>query len=122
MKNRFTTAFTIVELLIVVVIVAILAGITVLAYDTIFGNSEAAAAKSDLKTLSSELQLERMDSGVYPPNLGAIGVDTETDAYTLDYRSTNNSYCLAAYLAGDSERSFYISSESGTVGEGTCDD
>jgi prepilin-type N-terminal cleavage/methylation domain-containing protein len=50
------SGFTIVELLIVVVVIAILAAITIVSYNGIQQRAKLAAAKSDLATLSQAIQ------------------------------------------------------------------
>lgn len=58
--------FTIVELLIVIVIVAILAAITAVAYNGIQSKAHDAAIRSDFRAVANLLEIYRNDVGTYP--------------------------------------------------------
>lgn len=64
--KRFQQAFTIVELLIVIVVVAILAAITVVAYNGITNNAKQASLKSDLSTAAKKIHLSKVESDAFP--------------------------------------------------------
>ena len=53
--------FTIVELLIVIVVIAILAAITIVAYNGIQNRAHDSSVQSDLRTISKKLELVRID-------------------------------------------------------------
>lgn len=63
------SGFTIVEVLIVVVVIAILAGISVVAYSGIRVAALRTAAQHDLKTISTAMQIERIEKGSYPADI-----------------------------------------------------
>jgi general secretion pathway protein G len=65
--------FTIVELLIVIVIIAILAAITIIAYNGVQGRATFAREQSDLKTLTKALELYKVDNSAYPITTGQSG-------------------------------------------------
>ena len=56
--NRTNPAFTIVELLVVIVVIAILAAISIVAYTGIQRSAAETALKSDLRNAATELGLE----------------------------------------------------------------
>lgn len=58
--------FTIVELLIVIVVIAILAAISIVAYNGIQGRSAFAKVNSDLISMKKLLELYKVDNGSYP--------------------------------------------------------
>lgn len=58
--------FTIVELLIVIVIIAILAAITIVAYNGIQNRANDTAIKSDLSAMKKQAMLFHAKEGVYP--------------------------------------------------------
>lgn len=60
-KQHFEHAFTIVELLIVIVIIAILAAITVVAYNGIQSSARTAKIQADLSNLSKAIQSARIN-------------------------------------------------------------
>lgn len=78
-KNR---GFTIVELLIVIVVIAILAAISVVAYNGIQSRAENTKTLSAASAWAKSLQLYRTDKGVFPPVNSCLGKpDTYTDSY-----------------------------------------
>ena len=58
--------FTIVELLIVVVVIAILAAITIVSYNGITANAQFTKLKSELSSVNKAILLYYADNGVYP--------------------------------------------------------
>lgn len=64
--RRNTSGFTIVELLIVVVVIAILAAISVVAYTNIQQRARDSVRQSDIKTLVKAIELFYTDNGNYP--------------------------------------------------------
>ena len=70
---RKAYGFTIVELLIVIVVIAILAALTITTYSGIQQRSRDVARQSDVATIQKALELYRMDNGRFPvevPNPG----------------------------------------------------
>jgi len=94
MKTRRAPAFTIVELLIVIVVIAILATIGIVAYNGIQQRARASEASSALSQAKKKLELYKVDNGSYPTsgNLASAGVSS-TD---VDYQYTSNgtTYCI----------------------------
>lgn len=66
MALRTKTGFTIVELLIVIVVIAILAAITVVAYNGISNRADFSKKQSDLAAIVKALELYKTDNGRYP--------------------------------------------------------
>lgn len=69
--------FTIVELLIVIVVIAILAAISVVAYNGVQTRARDNVRKSDLATIAKALDLYLTDNGEYPPHPGNNGWCTQ---------------------------------------------
>lgn len=63
--------FTIVELLIVIVVIAILASITVTAYRGVQNRAQDSRRVNDLKSIVKALELYKIDNGVYPTAAGS---------------------------------------------------
>ena len=58
--------FTIVELLIVIVVIAILAAITIVAYNGIQSRAKSAKVQQDIKSMQRLVELYKADNGSYP--------------------------------------------------------
>lgn len=67
--NGIGRGFTIIELLVVVVVIAILASITVVSYNGITNRAKETVLKSDLQSGAEQLQLARITSGAYPSDV-----------------------------------------------------
>lgn len=74
--KKTITGFTIVELLIVIVVIAILATISVVAYTGIQNRASDTAVKSDLRNLANLVQAYHAEFGVYPTGGGNDGTLT----------------------------------------------
>jgi len=64
--RKTTSGFTIVELLIVIVVIAILAAISIVAYNGIQERARFASMRSDIASLNKAIQLYYADNGSYP--------------------------------------------------------
>lgn len=80
LKQTKQRGFTIVELLIVVVIIAILAAITIVAYNGIQNRAKASAAAGAAATLQKKLEAYNVDSTAsnYPSTVAALGVAADS--------------------------------------------
>ena len=84
----FSSGFTIVELLVVIVVIGILATITIVSYTGITSRANASALQSDLDNASKQLKLYQAEHSVYPSSLNVSNCP-------LDASSTpDNTYCL----------------------------
>jgi len=105
------SGFTIVELLIVVVVIAILAAITIVAYNGIQNRAKQSAAQSTVSQANRKVLLyATQNADQYPPDLTTAGV---TDTTGLEY-TYNNSASPRTYgiTATNGNFSYYISSTS----------
>lgn len=66
LNNKAERGFTIVELLIVVVVIAILAAITIVSYNGITGRANASASKSLAATWAKKVEMYQAEEGRYP--------------------------------------------------------
>ncbi len=71
-KNK--QGFTIVELLIVVVVVAILATITIVSFNGIQARAKVAAVQSDLSAIGKKVEMHKTLNSSYPTSAGADNV------------------------------------------------
>ena len=114
--------FTIVELLIVIVVIAILAAITMVSYNGITGRAKDASVQSDVETAVKKLEVYKYQTGTeqYPASLGVAGV-TASSGNTFDYQMStyDNSYCVRSSNGGIV---YSASSTDPTVKKGECGD
>lgn len=116
MKLTSRSAFTIVELLIVVVVIAILAAITVVAYNGVTGQAKEAALKSDLRTAATELELIRIESNTFPSSY----TPKVSDGTTMTYTGGGASFCISATHTSFSNKVFSITQE-GVIKNEPCE-
>lgn len=69
MRQRARPGFTIVELLIVVVVLGILMAISIVGYGGVRLAALKAAAKHDLQTVSTAMQVAQIETGTYPAEI-----------------------------------------------------
>jgi len=129
MKNRGQrSGFTIVELLIVVVVIAILAAITIVSYNGITNKANDSVVSSDVASSAKKAELYKINNGYYPkpsdfatdPNTQAA-LNSVTVATRGAYWTASNAYLYCYSEAGvafmarsKSGAGFY----SGTYGSG----
>ena len=84
MRTRIRHAFTLVEILIVVVILGILAAIVIPQFTSASEDAQLSAAQSQLQTIRNQIELYRVrNNGAFPPSLAADG--TWDDLISADY-------------------------------------
>lgn len=119
-KSFSSPAFTIVELLIVVVVIGILAAISLVTYSGIQQNAAASILKSDLKNASTQLDIDKVQDGHYPAyDSSGTGIP-KSDSTTYEYTTDGTTYCLSATSTRAGVGAFHISNTSGTVQDGVC--
>lgn len=92
-KTKTATGFTIVELLIVIVVIAILAAITIVAFNGVQGRARDSSVQSDLAQLAKQFGLFYADKGVYPmttTDLESLTVNINKPSYLQDATSPFN--------------------------------
>ena len=110
--------FTIVELLIVIVVIAILAAITIVAYNGITRQTKEASLKSDVQNGFKQLQNTKTTSGNHPANTSGLKKNANvTFQYSAD--NTAQTFCLIA-TSSDLPGVSYFTTQEGTVRSGTC--
>ena len=91
--KRCDSGFTIVELLIVIVVVAVLAAVTVVAYNGMQSRALDSTILSNLANIKRKLELKKVDLGHYPQT-GAEMSDLKADKGVLDTTQNNFYYCV----------------------------
>ncbi len=77
-KIKQQTGFTIVELLIVIVVIAILATITIVTYNGIRSRAETSASVSAHEIVMKKAKLVKVITGHYPTSLADFELNSET--------------------------------------------
>lgn len=112
--------FTIVELLIVIVVIAILAAVTIVAFSGISNRAKESSVQSDVANAVKKLETLKVQSsnGQYPATLELAGITASTgNTYDYEYASNDNSFCLQSTNA---DVVWYVSSSQTTPRAGTC--
>jgi prepilin-type N-terminal cleavage/methylation domain-containing protein len=101
-KARRSCGFTIVELLVVIVIIAILVTITFVSYTGIVKKATAASLISDLNTASTKMKLFQAENNAYPVSITdcpvpasgniciGLSAGNSIDIYTVNNTKTPN--------------------------------
>lgn len=97
MRYGIRNGFTIVELLIVIVVIAILAAITIVAFNGIQNRANDSAVQGDLKNIAKLFEVYKVDNGRYPAGtsqLSGLGIKVTKTAYAPGFSAVNNLlYC-----------------------------
>lgn len=113
--------FTIVELLIVIVVIAILAAITIVSYNGITSQTRQSVMKSELKQVSKLIQNYKVANGAFPSSLGQLnngqGVNAPSDS-EYGYTTSGDNYFLSIKSLKASDQ-YRISSTTGKIEDGT---
>lgn len=107
--------FTIVELLIVVVLIAILAAITIVAYNGLQKRAQTSAVSTALNQASKKVKLYQVDNSSYPATLAAAGI-ADGDV-TYQYTGAATTYCITGTQG---TTSMYLSDTVTKPTEGGC--
>ncbi len=105
-------AFTIVELLIVIVVIAILAAISIVAYRGIQDRANESAASAKANQAAKKILVYYAENETYPDALTDADItDTTGLQYKRDNNSTPKTYCITAT---NGNKSYYINNTTST--------
>ena len=116
------TGFTIVELLIVIVVIGILAGITIVAYNGVAQRAKVSAAQSGVTQAVKKIEAYAVtNNDTYPYTLedaGLVDTDSVSYQYVVNNGSNPKTYCISTTTQGVS---YYDDSTLSTMpAEGKC--
>lgn len=134
--KRSASGFTIVELLIVIVIIAILATIVVVAYNGIQNRANDVAVQSDINNAAKVLQIYKVNNGAFPTGttptetgnaLDPLGLKFSRGAYISDAQNGSNVFYVsdaqgaefAIVAKSKSGKAMYYSSKTGIIADYT---
>jgi len=117
-KQKNTSGFTIVELLIVIVVIGILAAITIVAYNGIQTRAAETVLVSDLSGAAKQLEITKVQSA-YPSTGNDLKKSSGT-TYTYTYNSSENSFCLSGESSNANVSKYYVSTSQLSPKKGTC--
>ena len=103
--TRYDSGFTIVELLIVIVVIAILAAISIIAFTGVQTRAENTKTVAALQAYTKALQQYYIDNSDYPPGQSCLGVGygaggCRDDVYAAENQGGFNTVHLAPYIQG----------------------
>lgn len=108
--------FTIVELLVTIVVIAVLATIVTVAYNGLISRGHDAAAKTGAGQILNKIALYYTENGSYPSTLSELGF-TNNDDTSYTYTATSTTFCAGITM---STASYYISDTSDAPTETDC--
>lgn len=121
MRNTTQSAFTIVELLVVIVVIGILSAITIVSYGNISSNARKSALANNLVQANKALNVYKeinSGSGVYPSSLSDARLTLDNNATYSYYVSADGSnYCLQGTTDNMTQS---IAGNNPTVSDATC--
>lgn len=127
-RTRNNSGFTIVELLIVVVVIAILAAIAIVSYNGVTQRAVESGMQQELRSGASRLEVDKVQSGTetYPTSVasanGGQGIrvsGTSSLQYTTSGSGASSVFCLSISSTRTSS-TYHFSSANGGVKPGYC--
>lgn len=101
-SGRLQRGFTIVELLIVVIVIAILATITIVSFNGIQQRARTSAVQNEVSQLVRQIEAAKISSGTeqYPDNQSAANLRVNSGLTVNYYKTASNTYCVEAQTNG----------------------
>ena len=119
-KNMSATgkqsAFTIVELLIVIVVIGILAAITIVAYNGLQSRAHNSALQANVKQAATSIETLKDTQGNYPSTVSSSQLPSSPNI-TYDYQKIGEGFCVTAT---DTSVGSYFATNTGTTSVGPC--
>jgi prepilin-type N-terminal cleavage/methylation domain-containing protein len=117
-QKTYQNAFTIVELLIVIVVIAILAAITIVAFNGIQRRAVIASVESDLRNSLGIVEATSQLNGQYPASINGSELAQST-SNTTQYVMKADGYCIS--VTGKNSVSRIATQNDKRIREGVCE-
>ena len=126
--HRRSSAFTIVELLVVIVVIGVLASISLVAYTGVSRKATEAAVVTDLTNTTKQFKMFQIENSSYPTTIDCTIPNSPTNKcikpsgsntlgkYTVDNTAGSQSFCLTVI---NSNIKKHIDQD-GTISDGAC--
>ena len=111
-QKTHSRGFTIVELLIVIVVIAILAAITIVSFNGVQNKAKVASMKADLSNTAKQIEIFRVQQNSYP---GSIAECPAASAQNICAKSSNNN-TLSYYVDNSTQPQFSCVTSTSTNG------
>lgn len=122
-NHNSRNGFTLAEMLVVVAIIGVLAGITIIGYNSWRSTTTQAAIKSDLNGIAGAMENARNFNNSYPTSIpSTFTTSNNVQAVTLVTSEEGDFYCASAASASDISVVMYVTSNSKEVQSGNCDE
>lgn len=112
--------FTLVELVLVIVVIGVLAGMTIVSYSGVQSKAYQAQAMSDANMVADRLEIIYADNRQYPLDVSGIGGIDTSPTTIIFYESNGTSYCLEAYSTEDPSATKFTARNDEVVKKGDC--
>lgn len=115
LKKTYIKAFTIVELLVVIVVIGILAAITIVSYSGITNRAKIASIQSDLSNSYMQLSMFYVDNGAYPTTISVDCGSSPTTTTNLCIKPSSGTSYTAIPYSNPTPQSFTLTAVNGNI-------
>lgn len=121
-RTHVTKGFTVVELLVIIVVIGLLAGLSIISYGSWRTRIAATSVKTDLNSVATAMKSELNFKNAYPSGLPSSFTSSEDVTVTWAYGGAN-SFCINGVSESDGNVKFYIQATGSVINgplEGAC--
>ena len=119
MLRRRPTGFTVIEMLIVIGVIGILAGLLAVGYRGVQTNAVNTTTKTDATNIGDQVELAFVKAGKFPLSMDELGQIKKDSGTTVTYQSNGSAYCLEVGSIKTGTKKFTLRDDA-NIAEGTC--